>query len=111
MAKNSIFYIFFMVFYAIPSLGVAQEDFGLGRLADTLMGPVVVMSDFIVTGSLLIGTVFLFASLIRYVEHRRNPLMVPISTVIFLLIAGQVLILLPMLSMFVEGGVPYTFFK
>lgn len=71
---------------------------GIGGVAENLMDPVRVFSDFIEAACLLIGSSFLFASIIKYIEHRRSPLMVSISTVIFLFIAGLVLLLLPLIS-------------
>lgn len=93
-----------------PGLIWADSSSSLGNVAQNLMEPVGFFSDFIQTGCLLIGGAFLFASIIKYFEHRRSPLMVPISTVVFLIIAGIILILLPLLSIITEHGVPYAFF-
>lgn len=95
----------------VPVLAYADQRLGIGEVAQNLMEPVTLFSDFINSGCLVIGGAFIFASIIKYFEHRRSPLMIPISTVIFLLIAGIVLILLPVLSFFIEHGVPYTFFS
>lgn len=84
------------------------EQFSLGRLAENLMEPVNIMADFIQTGSFVIGLSFVFASVVKYFEHRKSPLMVPISTVIFLLISGIFLILLPFLSLFIDTGIHYS---
>ena len=81
----------------------ASEGAGFGAVAKNLMEPVSLFSSFIDAACFLIGGSFLFASVIKYVEHRRSPLMVPISTVIFLLIAGVLLVLLPFLANFMEG--------
>lgn len=77
---------------------------GLGEVAENLMEPVKYAFNFVQTGCFVLGTSFLFAALIKYIEHRRSPLMVPISTVIFLIIAGIILILLPFLSLITESG-------
>lgn len=87
----------------------ASQPTGVGHVAQNMLEPVTFFSDFIQTGCFVIGGSFLFASLIKYFEHRRSPLMVPISTVIFLFVAGLILLLLPFLAFFVEGGVPYSF--
>ena|SRR3990167_3278240 len=84
---------------------------GLGGVAQNLMDPVEFFSDFVYTGCIVIGSSFLFASLIKYFEHRRSPLMVPISTVVFLLIAGILLLLLPFLAYFNTYGIRYSFFR
>ncbi|WP_114834486.1 hypothetical protein [Aquicella lusitana] len=96
----------------LPLKAVAgNNDLGVGGVAQNLMEPVGFFSDFVQTGCFIIGASFLFAALIKYFEHRRSPLMVPISTVIFLVIAGVVLVLLPFLSLVVDNGVPYSLMK
>ena len=100
-----------LILMAFPAIIFAQKQTGLGGVAVNLLGPVTLFSDFVDTGCLVIGIGFLFASIIKYVEHRRSPLMVPISTVIFLLIAGILLILLPLLPYLTGQGIPYSLFK
>lgn len=107
--KNSLYKIIILIFNFLP--GLVFADTGIGGVATNLMEPVGLMSDFIGSGCLLIGASFLFASLIKYIEHRRSPLMVPISTVVFLLIAGLILIGLPFLYLLTGYGVPYTLFS
>lgn len=102
----------FLILYLSPVLAMAKgEPTGIGLVANNLMQPVNVFSDFVQTACILIGGCFLFASIIKYFEHKRSPLMVPLSTVIFLLIAGIILILLPFLSVLTEHGVPYSLMK
>lgn len=83
----------------------AAHETGLGSVARNMLEPVYVLSDFVSATCFIIGSGFIFASIIKYIEHRRSPLMVPISTVIFLFIAGLLLIGLPfmwMLSVYVN---------
>lgn len=84
---------------------------GVGGMANSIMEPVSFFADAIYTGCFVIGGAFLFASVIKYFEHRRSPLMVTISTVVFLAIAGVVLVALPFLSYFFESGVRYSLFR
>ncbi|HEX4045820.1 MAG TPA: hypothetical protein VHZ76_09165 [Gammaproteobacteria bacterium] len=84
---------------------------GAGGVADNIMQPVSLFSDFIQSACLVIGGSFVFASLVKYFEHRRSPLMVPISTVVFLLIAGLVLLALPLLAFFMENGMEHSLFR
>lgn len=77
----------------------AARSIGLGGVANNMMEPVSLLSDFVSAACFVIGGGFLFASIIKYVEHRRSPLMVPISTVVFLFIAGLLLIGLPFMWM------------
>lgn|SRR3990167_9577487 len=83
---------------------------GLGGVAQNMMDPVGLFSDFVYTGCFVIGGSFLFASIVKYMEHRRSPLMVPISTVVFLLIAGLALLLLPFLAYLDSSGIRYSLF-
>jgi len=88
-----------------------REPTGVGGVANSMMDPVTLFSDIVYTGCIVIGAAFVFASLIRYIEHRRNPLMVNMSTVVFLLIAGIVLLLLPFLSYVDSSALRYSFFS
>lgn len=101
-----------MVLYTIPVLVfAAKQSQGLGAVAQNIMEPVSLMSDFVHTACFIIGGSFLFASVIKYVEHRRSPTMVPLGTVVFLVIAGLALILLPFMGRLTESGVPYSLMK
>lgn len=84
---------------------------GIGGVAQNLMDPVGLFSDFVYSGCIIIGGSFVFASVIKYFEHKRSPLMVPISTVIFLFIAGALLLLLPFLSYLNTHGTRYSLFR
>lgn len=101
--------------FLLPLSVFAQESAkhatGIGGVAINLMAPVSVFSDLVQTGCFVIGGSFLFASVIKYIEHRRSPLMVPISTVVFLVIAGIILIALPFLSYFLDYAIPFSLIK
>lgn len=77
-----------------------DSDAGAGGLANVIMEPVGLFSNFMNAGCLILGTSFIFASIVKYFEHRRSPLMVPISTVVFLIVAGFLLLLIPIFSYF-----------
>lgn len=93
-------------FFSISSHAV--EPISLGQVASNLMEPISVFSDFIHTACFVIGGSFIFASIIRYVEHRKSPLVMPISTIILMLILGIILLLLPYISLLTENGVSYA---
>jgi len=95
----------------LPCAFAAVDTSSLGKLSSNLLEPVGIVSRFVKTACFLGGGSFLFASIIKYIEHRRSPLMVPISTVVFLFIAGIVLILLPLAAYISENGLHYTFLK
>jgi hypothetical protein len=84
---------------------------GIGAVANNLMEPVGFLSDFIYTGCFVIGGSFIFASIVKYIEHRRTPLLVTLSTVVFLFLAGLFLIALPFAYLIIHNGSPYTLFK
>ena len=97
---------------AYPAILLASSSpTGIGSVATNILEPVSLISDFIHSACFILGGAFLFASLIKYIEHRRNPLMTPISTVVFLVIAGIVLILLPFLAYFAESGMKFSLLR
>lgn len=95
----------FFIFLFVSKLGFAQyiaKGQGIGQVAQNALEPVGFMSDFVHSACIVLGCSFLFASIIKYFEHRRSPLMPPMSTVVFLLIAGLVFLLLPFLPQLTE---------
>lgn len=79
--------------------GLRAQTYGLGSVAQNILEPVLIVNSFLFSTCIVLGVSFLFASIIKYIEHRRSPLLVPISTVVFLVVAGIVLILLPFLPL------------
>src|SRR5262245_619604 len=92
-----------------PTMVLAEKSVGLGGVASNLMDPVTVLADFVHSGSLIIGGAFLFASIVKYFEHKKSPTMVPMSTVVFLIIAGLVLLSLPLISYVTSNSIPYRY--
>ncbi|VVC76240.1 hypothetical protein AQUSIP_15460 [Aquicella siphonis] len=105
------FIVGIIVLSMVPSVALAAKSLGLGTVASNLMDPVSVMADFLHSACVLVGGAFLFASIIKYFEHRRSPTMVPMSTVVFLLIAGLVLVSLPLINYVSTNGFPYTLIR
>lgn len=92
-------FILKLILLGIPVLAFAVDrNVGLGGVATTLMDPVHLASNFLHAACYIIGGAFLFASIIKYFEHRRSPMMVTMSTIVFLLIAGLVLIAIPLFT-------------
>lgn len=85
--------------YAAGTSIAAPPPTGIGGMAQHMLDPVFLLSDFVSVACFLIGGSFIFASIIKYVEHRRSPLMVPISTVVSLFIGGLLLVGLPFMWM------------
>lgn len=100
-----------VVLSSIPILSFAAKNSGIGGVATNIMDPVSVLTNFVHSACLLLGGIFIFAGIIKYFEHRRSPTMVTMSTVVFLFIAGIVLILLPAISYLKTYGIPYHLFN
>ena len=73
---------------------------GIGSMADSILEPVGVFSSFVHAAIIVVGASLLFGSLIKYFEHKRSPLMVPLSTVIFMFILGVCAIALAIFSLY-----------
>jgi hypothetical protein len=73
---------------------------GAGSIANDMMEPVGLFSNMMNAGCIILGTSFLFASIVKYFEHKRSPLMVTMSTVVFLFIGGVLLLSVPLFSYF-----------
>jgi hypothetical protein len=97
--RNLILKIILLMAVPMTAFAVrAAHDVGLGSVANSLMQPVDLATIFLHKGCYLLGAAFLFSSLVKYIDHRRSPTMVPISTVFFLIIAGLVLIAIPIFT-------------
>ncbi|GEM_PF-1248277 len=108
---NVRFLLYICILILFPVMAIAADEqavetvSGIGQVAENLLEPLGLFSNFIHTACFVLGVSFLFASIIKYIEHRRSPLMVPISTVVFLIIAGAALLLLPLLSVLSDSSV------
>jgi hypothetical protein len=94
---NTLFYALLLALMPVLSLAAAQPT-GIGSVAENMLDPLGLISDFVYMACFTLGASFLFAAIVKYFDHRRSPLMVPISTVIFFFVAGILLLLLPCLS-------------
>lgn len=103
--------LFLLLYCFTINAFAAKPTGGIGGLATSIMEPVGYMSDFVYTACFVIGGSFIFASIVKYIEHRRSPLMVTISTVVFLFLAGLFLIALPFAYLITHNGSPYTLLK
>jgi hypothetical protein len=87
----------------------SQPPSGFGAIANNLMEPVTILSNFIGIASITFGLSFLFGALVKYMQHRVNPMAVPISTVILLLLMAVILICLPLSYKVASSGIPLSF--
>jgi hypothetical protein len=70
----------------------------LGEVADVLFSGTNFLTKFFWVASILVGVFLLTGCMVHYKEHRNNPKLVPISTVITYLILGLVAIGIPFLN-------------
>ncbi len=87
-----------LFFLFLPGLVFAEVQSGMGGVANNLMTPTTLATDFIHAGCYVLGTAFIFASIVKYIEHKRSPTMVTLGTVVFLLIGGLLLIAIPVFT-------------
>jgi hypothetical protein len=103
--------ILILVLFVLPTLAFAEyrvHGIGAGKVADNLMEPVSILANFIGSMSIVIGISCLLAGFLKYMQHRVNPLVAPISTVVVLVIMGIVLLCIPLAYKLTEGGVPIS---
>jgi membrane protein CcdC involved in cytochrome C biogenesis len=90
---SKFFYLISLLLFSLTAFAVPKISFG--EVADNITQPIEVVTGFVSVGCLIIGMSCLFAALVKYFEHRRNPLYVPFSKVVWLLIIGLLLLILP----------------
>ncbi len=110
--KLSVKIIIIILSFLFAQISLAAQHMdGIGGFAESLMDPVGLFSQFMFAGCISIGGSFVFASIVKYVEHRRSPLMVPISTVVFLFVAGCALLAMPFFSYVYTHAVGFSITK
>lgn len=92
----------------IIPIKVAAHIAGIGSVADNMLEPISILTDFVTTAALLIGAMFFFVAFVKYMQHRKNPLAVPINNVVFLVIFGILLIILPLSYKLTDATEPPT---
>ena len=102
-------YVICYLMFLFPIATFADENEGFGYIAQSLIEPVSVISEFVASASIIIGISFLFGGFLRYLQYRINPMASPISTVVMLLIMGVVLVCLPLAYKLTGAGIPYTY--
>lgn len=83
---------------------------GIGDFAGQFIEPVNILSNFISSGSLIVGVMLLVAALMRYLQYRVNPLASPLSTVVMFVVLGLMLVALPFVYLLLGAGIPFTLF-
>ncbi len=100
--------IYLLIFFWLPGQLYAYDvgTTGIGGVAVNALEPVSLLSSFMASAALAIGITFVVAAFFKYIQHRRNPLAHPISTVVFWFILGLILLCLPLVYKLTESGVP-----
>lgn len=94
-----LFKITIMISIGYAGQLLAKEDAAPDLLDVTnhLMESAVVATDFFYLVYVILGTAFVTASVIKFFERRVNPLGVRISQIVFLLVAGLFMLVMPYL--------------
>ncbi len=87
----------------------AYASLSFGEVADNIAQPIEVIISFVSVGCLIVGFACFFAALVKYFEHRRSPLHVPFSTVVWLVIIGLLLLILPFSYIVTGNTAPFAF--
>lgn len=96
-------FVLFVTSLTLSSVSHAEQ--GLGEWSHNIVnGPFKGLGYMLNAISFMVGVGFILGSYIQYQAHRDNPTQVRISTPIFLLCAGILLIILPLLSWVAQGG-------
>jgi hypothetical protein len=97
--------IYFLMVFLMTSVATA-EPVSLGSISENITEPIEIVSGFVSVGCLIVGFSCFFAAIVKYCEYRRNPLAVPVSKVIWLIIIGILLLLLPFAYLITGEGIP-----
>lgn len=101
MRSLKVFTVFAAVLLGAISTAYGQEG---GHVSANLMSLFTGVNSVFSGVCLVIGVGLIFASFIQYRHHRMNKLLVPISKPIFMFILGVVLVGVPILGHYTEGG-------
>jgi len=96
--------IFFGIFGCMAS-GLALASASIGDFATELMTPTEIVGNSIAYGALILGIMAVVASVLRYVEYRRNPFTTTLSSVFMLFIVGLILCVLPIFHLMNEAKI------
>lgn len=89
-----------MVFLVIFSVSYAYSDaLSLGDMANWMMGPVNGLGKVFGYICLIGGIGMILGALLQYKAHRENPSQVRLTTPVFLLVVGVILIILPLIGL------------
>src|SRR5437762_2528528 len=96
--KFYLFWIFFFVSTLVKAEESEKKPASLGQFADEATVHVGFLSDFIETGSLILGVICFFWGFMRFLEYKKNPYTTTLGSVIVVVIPAVALVSLPFLS-------------
>jgi hypothetical protein len=102
MIMRYLRFLWIVLFLSLPGFVLAAPT-GIGGVANNLMDPVNMFANFVGSGSIVVG------AFVKYNQHKRNEMAAPISTVIFLLVMGLILLAIPFAYKLTKSGVPVHF--
>lgn len=108
MHKKIIQQIFYFSLLTLIPVRVLAEITGYGAVANNLMVPVSIVSDILCSIAIILGITSLFASFLKYMQYRVNPLANPIGSVILLFVMGVALVSLPLIYKLTVSGIPFS---
>jgi hypothetical protein len=92
---QAITYLLLVSLLLLNNSVFADSSVDLGIMASNIIGPLEMASSFVAVACLLVSVSCLFAAVVKYFAHRRNPLAVPMGKVVWLIIVAIMLLLIP----------------
>ncbi len=102
--KKQIGYCLVLWLAILPLCGLAEEVLSLGEISSNLLGPVGLLANVGYKIFYVLGAGFILGSGLRYRAHRINPNEVRFGEVLFLLVLGVLLVLLPFIMNLSQGA-------
>jgi hypothetical protein len=90
------FVILLNVFY---SCGAVAKDEGIGGVANDIFEPVYLVIQLVRSVSIVCGSGLILGGFLKFIEYRRNPVAVRLSTVVSMFFFGIALILIGFIPM------------
>ena len=98
MIKKFIWYILWYILLSTFYSCNASAD-GLGDVAAGIREPITMITQLVQAISIICGSGLILGSFFKYLEYRKNPVVIRISMVIFMFLFGVALIILGWMPM------------
>lgn len=97
----SLLYLFLGTFYSCNISAAGHQSFG--DVASNLYEPLSIVINLVRAISVVCGAGLLLGSVLKYLEYRKNPVAVRLSTALFMVIFGVSLILIEFIPLHLNG--------